>query len=61
MSLSAMIQKRQPGNFATGTVATLATPKGEKMQAVANVATVAVASSEAVKSGNGKPYFLIGS
>jgi len=45
MSLSAMIRKRQPGNFATATPATFATHEGGKVRTVASVATVAVAKS----------------
>ncbi len=56
MSLSAMIRKRQPGNFATATVATLATVQPKSLPSVATVATVAVANAETVKPDNGKPY-----
>ena len=55
MSLSAMIRKRQPGNFATATPATFATHEGGKVRTVASVASVAVANSETVKAGDGKP------
>jgi phage protein D len=58
MSLSAMIRKRQPGTFATATVATLATvqPKLKPSVAtVASVASVAVANAETGKTGDGKP------
>jgi len=55
MSLSAMIRKRQPGNFATATPATFATHEGEKVRTVASVATVAVANAETVKTDSGKP------
>lgn len=46
MSLSAMIRKRQSGNFATATPATFATPEEGKVRTVASVATVAVANPE---------------
>jgi len=55
MSLSAMIRKRQSGNFATATPATFATHEGEKVRTVASVATVAVANVETVKTDSGKP------
>lgn len=54
MSLSAMIRKRQFGNFATATVATLATVQPKTQPSVATVATVAVANAETVKTDNGK-------
>lgn len=54
MSLSALIRKRQPGNFATATPATFATLEGEKVRTVASVATVAVANAETVKTDIGK-------
>lgn len=53
MSLAAMMQKRQSGNFATATVATSATvQRGD----VATVASVAVANSKTVKTDNCKHY-----
>lgn len=55
MSLSALIRKRQPGNFATATVATLATVQPKTLPSVATVASVAVANAETVKTGDGKP------
>ena len=56
MSLSAFIRKRQPGNFATATPATLATQEGQKVRTVASVAGVAVANTETVKTGDGKSW-----
>jgi hypothetical protein len=50
-----MIRKRQPGNFATATVATLATVRPKTLPSVATVASVAVANAETVKTGDGKP------
>lgn len=55
MSLSAMIRKRQPGNFATATPATFATLEAVKVRTVASVATVAVTNAETVKTDSGKP------
>lgn len=55
MSLSALIRKRQPANFATATVATFATVQTKPKPCVATVASVAVANSETVKTENGKP------
>ncbi|MDD2742998.1 MAG: hypothetical protein PHV02_12035 [Rhodocyclaceae bacterium] len=54
MNLSAMIRKRQHGNFATATVATFATFEWQKVRTVASVATVAVANPETVKTDNSK-------
>ena len=55
MSLSALIRKRQPCEFATATVATLATFQPKTQPSVATVASVAVANAETVKTGDGKP------
>jgi hypothetical protein len=55
MSLSALIRKRQSGDFATATVATLATVKPKTLPSVATVASVAVANAETVKTGYGTP------
>ncbi len=55
MSLSAMIRKRQPGNFATATPATFATHEREKVRTVASVATVAVANPESPQTDKGEP------
>lgn len=55
MSLSALIRKRQSGDFATATVATLATVQPKMRPTEATVATVAVANAETVKTGDGKP------
>lgn len=56
MSLSALIRKRRPGNFATATVATLATVQPKSKPSVATVATVAVANPKAPQTDNGKPF-----
>jgi len=55
MSLSALIRKRQSGESATSTVATLATVQPKTRPSVATVASVAVANAEAVNPGDGKP------
>lgn len=55
MSLSAMIRKRQSGNFATASPATFATQDGEKVRPVAGVASVAVANPTLPKGDKGKP------
>lgn len=55
MSLSALIRKRQSGDSATATVATLATVQAKTLPSVATVASVAVANAETVKTGDGKP------
>lgn len=55
MSLSALIRKRQSGNFATATVATFATVQPKTQPCVATVASVAVANDETSKTDNGKP------
>ena len=55
MSLSALIRKRQPANFATATVATLATVQPKPRPCVATVASVAVANPRTAKTDNGKP------
>lgn len=54
MSLSALIRKRQSGNFATATVATLATVQPKTQPSVATVASVAVANAATVKTDSGK-------
>ena len=55
MSLSALIRKRQPGNFATATVATFATVQPKSKPSVATVASVAVANAGTVKTDSAKP------
>jgi len=55
MSLSALIRKRQPANFATATVATLATVQPKPRPCVATVASVAVANEKTGITDNGKP------
>lgn len=54
MRLSALIRKRQPGNFATATVATPATVQPQPKPCVAFVASVGVANAETVKTDAGK-------
>lgn len=60
MSLSAMIRKRQPGKFATATVATFATVQPKLKPSVATVASVAVANPETPQTDTDKPcsYWL---